>query len=62
MARGTIHVPVVQGGTIHSTHMPPDHARVTVDAIHDADFIKLSLPVPNGEQQTLASVLGNYTA
>ena len=61
MARGTIHVPVVQGGTIHSTPMPPDHARVSVDAIEDADFIELPLPVPNGEQLTLGSVLGSFT-
>ena len=62
MARGTVRVPVVQGGTIHSRPMPPDHARVTVDAIEDADFIDLPLPVPNGEQLTLGSVLCSFTA
>jgi hypothetical protein len=62
VARGTIHVPVVQGGSIHGRPMPPDHARVTVDGIQDADFVNLPLPVPNGEQLTLASVLGSFTA
>ena len=62
MAVGTIRVLVVQGGTIHSKPMPPDHARVTVDAIQDADFIELPLHLPNGEQLTLGSVLGSYTA
>ena len=42
--------------------MPPDHARVSVDAIQDAEFIELPLPVPTGEQLTLASVLGSFTA
>ena len=62
MARGTIHLPVVQGGTIHSRPMPPDHARVTVDAIEDADFIELPLHVSNDEHFTLGSVLGSFTA
>ena len=59
---GTIHVPVVPGGTIHNRPMPPDHARVTVDGVRDADFLELPLPVPNGEQLTLGSVLGSFTA
>ena len=62
VARGTIHLPVVQGGTIHSRPMPPDHARVMVDAIEDADFLELPLHVPNDEQLTLGSVLGSFTA
>ena len=62
MARWTIHVPVVQGGTIHCRPMPPDHARVMVDAIEDADFLELPLHVPNDEQLTLGSVLGSFTA
>ena len=62
VARGTIHVPVVQGGTIHSRPMPPDHARVMVDAVEDADFLELPLHVPNDEQLTLQSALGSFTA
>jgi len=62
VAIATIHLPVVQGGTIHSRPMPPDHARVMVDAIQDADFLELPLHVPNDEQLTLASVLGSFTA
>jgi hypothetical protein len=62
VALGTIHVPVVPGGTIHSGPMPPDHARVMVDGIKDADFIDHPLPVPNDEQATLQDALGSFTA
>jgi len=62
VAVGTIHVPVVSGGTIHSRLMPPDHARVMVDGISDADFIEHPLPVPNDEQETLKDALGSFTA
>ena len=58
---GTIHFPFVTGGTIHSRPMPPDHARVMVDGIKDADFIDLPLPIPNGEQETLKDTLGSFT-
>ena len=59
---GTIHVPVVSGGTIHSRPMPPDYARVMVDGIKDADFLDLPLPSPNDEQATLQDALGSFTA
>jgi len=62
VAVGTIRVPVVPGGTIHCKPIPPDHARVTVDGIQDADFIELPLPVPNDDQLTLGSVVGSFTA
>jgi hypothetical protein len=42
--------------------MPPDHARVTVDAVLDADFLELPLHVPNDDQLTLQSALGSFTA
>ena len=62
MARGTIRVPVVQDRTIHSVPVPPDHARVSMDGLVDFDFMEIPLPVPNGEQTTLGSVLGSFTA
>ena len=62
MARGTIHVPVAQGGNIHNTPIPLDHARVTVDGIQDAEYVDIPLPVPNDEQLTLGSVLDSFTA
>ena len=61
MARGTIHVPVAQGGNIHNKPIPLDHARVTVDGIQDAAFIGLPLPVPTDEQPNLGSVVGSFT-
>ena len=42
--------------------MPPDHAKVTVDAILDADFLELPLHVPNDDQLTLGTALGSFTA
>ena len=42
--------------------MPPDHARVSVDGLTDFEFMEIPLPVPNGEQETLGSVLGSFTA
>jgi hypothetical protein len=62
VAFGTINVPVVQVGTIHSVPIPPGHARVTVDGVCDAELLTTPLPVPLGEQEILQDALGSFAA
>ena len=62
VAHGTMRAPVVPGLTIHTVPMPPDHARVTVDGVVDADFLDTPLPFPIGEHEVIQEVLGSFAA
>jgi len=57
-----MHAPVVPGGTIHTVPMPPDHARVMVDGVVDAEFFGIPLPFPVGEQEVIENVIGSFAA